>query len=141
MTATQALLLPFLLHFVLTGVIGIRLGRARVKSVMSGETRLKDIALDNRAWPEHVRKLGNNFDNQFQLPVMWYATSALVLAAGLADWIMAAFAWLFLLARAAHSYIHTGSNAVRLRFNAFLASFAALAAMWLWFAIRLYIIG
>ena len=135
------LLLPLFLHVALIVWVGVRTIRARIASVLGGETKLKAIALNTEAWPDAVRKLGNNFNNQFELPTIWYAVCGLLLITGKADWIGVGLSWVFLVARVLHSIVHTGSNTVPLRMRAFLASVAAVVAMWVWFAIRLYMIG
>ena len=141
MTQTQFLLLPLFLHVVLISLVGYVSLRARIRSVRSGETRLKDIALGNDAWPNKVRQLGNNFDNQFDVPMLWYACCALLVATGLTDWIAVILSWLFLAARIAHTLIHTGSNYVPTRMRIFLAGFGFVFAMWAWFGLRLFVIG
>jgi hypothetical protein len=117
------------------------MGRARTRSVVSGQTKMRDIAVDNSAWPYDVLKIANNFNNQFQIPMLWYAAVGLMLVTGLADWIAVALSWAFFASRAAHSFIHTGSNVVRQRFRVFVFGFFIVIALWLWFAIRLYVIG
>ena len=71
MNYVQAILIPVFLHFLLVTVVGLRLGQARFQSVSSGETKRADIVLDGRKWPERVRQISNNFDNQFQAPMAW----------------------------------------------------------------------
>ena len=73
MTQIHWLLLPLFIHMALLNYVGIRSLLGRIKSVMSGKTRMKDIALSNADWPENVRKFGNNFSNQFEVPTLWYA--------------------------------------------------------------------
>ncbi len=141
MTVTQLLLLPVFIHVALTAWVGTRTVRARIASVRGGETRIKDIALNNRAWPDQVLRLGNNFDNQFDVPMMWYGCCALLVATGLADGVSVALSWMFVAARILHSYVHTGSNYVPLRMRIFLAGFVCMSAMWIWFGIRLFAIG
>ena len=141
MTIEKALLLPLFLHVVLILWVGVRTIRARIGSVIGRKTKLSSIALNSDAWPDDVRKLGNNFANQFEVPTLWYAVSGLLLVTGKADWISVGLSAAFLVARVAHSVVHTGSNNVPMRMRAFLASFAAVLAMWIWFAIRLYMIG
>jgi hypothetical protein len=141
MTNIQLLLLPLFLHVLLITVVGISAVQARIRSVLGGETRMKDIALGTDAWPDKVRQLGNNFDNQFDVPMLWYACCALLLGTGLADWISVALSWLFLAARVAHAFIHTGSNYVPTRMRVFLAGFAIVFSMWAWFGLRLFVIG
>ncbi|NJM30883.1 MAG: MAPEG family protein [Rhizobiales bacterium] len=108
---------------------------------LGGETKVRDIALDTKAWPDKVKALGNNFDNQFDVPMLWYAACALLVATGLADWVSVALSWAFVAARIAHSVVHTGSNYVPLRMRVFLAGFAIVFLMWLWFGLRLFVLG
>jgi hypothetical protein len=136
-----AMLAPVFVHVVLVVALVIATGRGRVAAVQAGEVRLKDIALDSSKWPERLRKLGNNYQNQFELPVLFYAGVALLIATGLADGVTLVLAWAFVASRMVHSYIHLGTNNVVHRLYAFGAGLAALAALWLWFALRLYVIG
>ena len=141
MSATQLLLLPVFIHVALTAWVGGRAARARIGAVRSGETRIKDIALNSGGWPARARQLGNNFDSQFDVPLMWYGCCALLVATGLADAAAVALSWTFVATRIAHTFIHTGANNVPRRLRAFLAGFACMVAMWMWFALRLYVIG
>jgi hypothetical protein len=137
-TQLQALLAPVFLHVLLVLYVGFRTVTARVGSVRSGETRIKNIALDTSGWPPGVRKLGNNFDNQFDMPIMWYALVGLIIATAKIDTVFVMLAWLFLVARVLHALIHTGSNNVPYRMYAYLSGFAALILMWAWFAVRIF---
>ena len=141
MTPAQLLLLPAFAHVALIFVTVARMGAGRVAAARGGEVRLKDVALDNSRWPERLRKLGNNYQNQFELPVLYYAALALILTTGLADVPQIALSWAFVATRFVHSFIHTGSNVVVRRFYAFLAGGACIALMWLWLALRLYVTG
>jgi hypothetical protein len=141
MTSTQLLLLPAFAHVGLIFVTAMRMGMGRVAAVRGGEVRLKDVALDNSRWPEALRKLGNNYASQFELPVLYYAVLALVLVTGLADAAQIVLSFAFVATRFVHSFIHTGANIVVRRFYAFLAGGACIALMWLWLALRLYVTG
>lgn len=141
MSLPQAFLLPLFLHFALTVYVGVRNILVRIRSVMSGETRLKDVALNSANWPPKVKKFGNNFDNQFDVPTVWYAVCALIAATAKLDQAFVAMNWLFVASRYVHFWIHTGSNDVRNRMFAFIAGFGALVTMWIWFAIRLFVTG
>ena len=136
-----AMLAPVFVHVALVVGLVIATGRGRVAAVNAGEVRLKDIALDSAKWPERLRKLGNNYQNQFELPVLFYAAVALLMATGLADGVSLGLAWAFVASRLVHSFIHVGSNNMVHRLFAFGAGLAAVVAMWLWFAFRIYVIG
>jgi len=141
MSATQWLLAPIFLHLILVLYVGVSNIRGRIASVMGRETKLSEIALDASKWPPHLRKLGNNFDNQFDVPTTWYALCGLIVATGKPDLLLAGLSWVFVITRFIHSYIHTGSNNVRYRMYAFLSGFGTLAVMWAWFALRLFVLG
>jgi hypothetical protein len=139
MTNEQLILLPALIHVGLIFLLIFLTGSGRVVAARRGEVRLADIALDSSRWPDRLRKRANNYQNQFELPVLFYALVAILLATRRVDAVEIIFAWLFLFSRLVHSYIHTGSNVVVDRFYAFLASVFALLIMWIWFAVRLFL--
>jgi len=141
MTIVQWLLLPAFIHVGWVLLLLVRMGRVRMKAVRQGAVTIEEIALDNRRWPDDVRKYSNNYDNQFQLPVLFYAILPLLLMLVKVDWLQVALAWVFVLSRIAHSLVHTGGNEVMKRGQVFLVGYAALALMWAWFGLRLYVIG
>ena len=134
-------LAPLFIHFAMTSFVGLRTNRLRVASVRKGETKLKDIALNSAAWPQHVRQWGNNFDNQFDLPTVWYALTALIVATAKIDLAFIILAWVFVASRLVHTYIHTSTNTVIYRMFAYLGGFGAITLMWVWFGIRLFFVG
>ena len=141
MTLTQWLLLPLFIHLTLLTYVALRNLGGRIEAVRSGETRLKQIALDSSNWPDEVRKFGNNYANQFEIPTLWYALCAMLVGMGMVDAVEATLSWAFVAARLVHALIHTGSNKVPNRMYAFLASYTVLIAMWLWFGLRLFFRG
>ncbi len=141
MTVTQLLLLPAFVHVALVMVTAARMGRGRVRAVRRGEVKLGDVDLDPSKWPLGLRTLSNHYRNQFELPVLYYAGLALMLATELTDGVAIVLSWAFVGTRIIHSVIHTGGNIVIHRFYAFLAGFACLAFLWAWFGIRLFWIG
>jgi hypothetical protein len=135
----KAALLPLFVQVALTFVLLVAMGRSRLGALARREVAFGDIALGQSNWPERQTKIANAYHNQFQLPVLYFVLTALALITRQADLIFVVMAWLFVATRLAHAAIHTGSNNLRQRFNAFLAGFAILAAMWLIFAVRLLI--
>jgi len=109
----------------------LRMGLARVASVESGETKLADIAIVDRAWPEPIQKMQANVRNQFETPVLFFAGIATALGIGAATWSVAIFAWIYVASRIVHHLIHVGSNSIGKRFRAFIIGLAALLGLWL----------
>ena len=141
MSIVQWLLLPAFVQVFWVTALAIRMGRARTRAVRSGQVKIKYVALDSSRWPDDVRKLSNNYDNQFQLPVFFFAILPLLIFLVKVDWLQVTLAWVFVGSRILHSLIHTGDNVVLRRFQAFLVGFVAVSTMWGWFALRLYVIG
>lgn len=141
MTIVQWLLLPAFVHVGLVFVIAFRMGAAKQRAVREQGVKLADVALDNTGWPADTRKLNNNYNNQFELPVLFYAILPLLILLVKVDWLLVFLAWVFVASRILHSIVHTGSNVVTRRGLAFLIGFAAVGLMWGWFALRLYVIG
>lgn len=137
----KAILLPVFVQVALTLALGLLTGRARVGAIRSGETAVRDIALGQQAWPERVTKIGNAFNNQFQLPVLMYVAVGIAILTRQADIAMVALAWAFVATRLAHAVVHTTSNHVPRRFNAYVAGFFALAAMWAYLAFNVLTAG
>jgi hypothetical protein len=137
---TKLVFLPLFLHVVLIFWVGTRMLNARVRAVRNGSAKISEISADSGAWPRRVRLLGNNFDNQFDTPMLWYAASALVIALQLEDLIFIALSWIFILTRFAHSLVHTGSNDVLVRMRIFLFGLFTLGVMWVWLGIRLFLV-
>ena len=132
-------LLPLFLHLVLILWVGSLTLSARIKAVRNGSAKMHEIAMDTGAWPRKVRLLGNNFDNQFQSPMLWYGVSAMIVALQMVDTVFVGLSWMFLLTRVAHSYVHTGSNYIPSRMRIYLFGFATLVLMWAWLALQLFL--
>lgn len=141
MTPVQWLLLPAFAHVALTLSLVLRTGIGRVRAVRSKRVRPADVVLDSSKWPDELRKITNNYQNQFELPVLYYAALALLLVTGLADSVAIVLSWAFVASRFVHSFIHTGSNHLLHRFLAFASGVALMCLLWLWFALRLFVIG
>lgn len=135
----QGILLPLLSQIALTFVLLTMTGHSRVSSIQRGETKSRDIALGQPNWPERVIKIGNSFNNQFQLPVLFYVAVILAYVLRAADLLFVTLSWAFVATRLVHAYIHVTSNHVSRRFYAFASGFAVLVAMWIILAARILI--
>jgi len=132
------MLYPVFAQVALTFFLLIRTGRARVTAVAGGEVKVADIALGQPAWPDRVTQLGRCYQNQFELPVLFYVFVVIYLQfIRQAHVEFLALAWAFVALRYAHAYVHTTSNHLRTRFNLFASGFFVLMVMWVLFAARL----
>jgi hypothetical protein len=72
----------------------------------------------------------DNYRNLFELPVLFYAWAALVIATGHASEAMAAGAWAYVALRVVHSLVHCTYNKVMHRFAVFALSILVLVGLW-----------
>lgn len=103
-------------------------GRTRFRAAERREIR-GDISLDMSAMPDYARKAGNNMNNQWETPTLFYALVLLALVLHLASLLLAVLAFVYLASRIGHSYVHMTSNVVMLRARVFFVGVAALVAM------------
>ena len=136
----QMVLLPVFVQVALTFVLLFWMAMSRRASLMRGETKVRDIALGQPAWPERPTQISNCYDSQFQIPLLFYVLVILAWITKQADLLFVVMAWIFVILRLAHAYIHTTSNHVPTRFNVFAAGMLVLLVMWIIFAVRILIL-
>jgi len=133
----QFVLLPLFVQVALTFGMMFWMAFSRIGALKRKETRMADVALGQLNWPPRVQQISNSYHSQLQLPVLFYVLTVLAIVTRHADIVFVVMAWLFVLTRLLHAYIHTGSNVVRHRFNAFALGGVILLAMWIIFAVRI----
>lgn len=104
----------------------------RNRAAASGEFELDALAHDGRE-PESARRFAKNLNNQFELPMLFYALIAILYATAMITSVQVVLAWIFLCGRVAHTIVQTNSDNVTLRGIVFSINFVALALMWLVF--------
>jgi hypothetical protein len=135
--SNQAVLLPLLVQVALTFAIGLRMAAGRVAAVRSRKVHPRDIALREPNWPRQLMQLQNAYLNQFEMPVLFYALTVLVLITRTGDLLFVVPAWIFVALRLAHAYVHVTTNRVPRRGLLFIAGALVLLVMWIIFAVRL----
>ena len=126
----QAILLPLFVQVALTFALLFWTGAARVAAVRRGDVRVRDVALREANWPKRETQIANAYQNQLELPVLFYLVTVLAVITRQADLPFLVLAWLFVVSRLVHAGIHVTSNHVGRRFAAFAAGAAVLALMW-----------
>ena len=126
--AEKLLALALLAQMILTLAVLIQLGWRRADALKAGETR-GNLMLDSSGWPDDVRKVHNNFVNQFETPVLFYALGLLAFQLKAATLLVAVLAWVFVVSRLVHWRVHTGPNTLPLRGGSFMVGAVALLVM------------
>ncbi|QPF87584.1 MAPEG family protein [Bradyrhizobium genosp. L] len=138
--SVQMVLLPVFIQIGLTFALLFGMAVTRTRSLSSGETKMADIALRQPNWPARATQLGNCFANQLELPVLFYVLIAIALPLRRADLFIVLMSWVFVVTRFAHAGVFVTSNDVRPRSLAWFAGVLVLAAMWLYFALKLLLL-
>ncbi|WP_245350503.1 MAPEG family protein [Bradyrhizobium sp. UFLA03-84] len=138
--SVQMVLLPVFIQIGLTFALLFGMATLRTRTLASGETKMRDIALREPNWPARATQFANSFANQFELPVLFYVLIAIALPLRRADLFIVLMSWVFVVTRFAHAGVFVTSNDVRPRSLAWFAGVLVLAAMWLYFALRLLLL-
>lgn len=133
----QMILLPLFVHVALVFGLLFWMGRSRYVAVRGKSVRELDPAASQYAWPPRAAQAARAFENQFEMPVLFYVLVILALITKEADLLFVVMAWIWVLTRVVHALVHTTSNRLSLRFPAFLAGVLILLVMWIIFAIRI----
>lgn len=134
-----AIIYPLLVQVALTFVLLMWLARERVVALNTRQVRPADIALREPNWPKRTMQIGNSFQSQLEIPLLFYLVAVLALYTRMVDVVLVALAWAFVLARVAHAFIHTTHNDVRVRGPVFGVGMLILLLMWLWYGGRFLI--
>lgn len=127
------LILPMLIQMALSIVILFWLAYSRVSRI--SKHGLAEIR--KTGFPTHVNNASDNFKNQFEVPVLFYALSLLIIVAGTASTVIVAAAWVFVIGRIIHALIQLTKNIIfPWRFLVFLLTVLALIVMLVTFALQ-----
>src|SRR3954464_8704899 len=138
--SVQMVLLPVFVQVGLTFALLIAMAMGRRKALVSGETKIRDIALGEPNWPKGATQIANCYRNQFELPLLLYVLIALALPLRHADLFIVLMTWVFVVTRFAHAGIFVTSNDVRPRSLAWFAGVLVLLAMWIYFALKMLLL-
>ncbi|MDR6984066.1 hypothetical protein J2X32_002708 [Rheinheimera pacifica] len=128
----KLILLPVFVQILLTSVVMVLMGKRRIKAAKNKEITVAAFKTMNLTGAnEQVIATSRNFDNQFQMPMLYLFSVLFTLQLGLVDLGYVVLGAVFVLLRVLHTVVHIGSNNVRLRFNIFLLGCLALWLLWL----------
>ena len=132
------LLYPVFVQVALVFFLLVWMGRARLAALTNKEVKLSEIAIGQRVWPNRVMQISNTYQNQFELPLLFFALVALAIHfPPIVDFAMIALAWGYVATRLGHAAIYTTNNAILWRFRVFMLGAFLLFCMWVLFAARI----
>ena len=133
----QAVLLPLFVEVILTFVLLFWMAGLRTAAFASGAVTPGDIALREPNWPPRTTQIANAFHNQLEVPILFYVLTILAWVTRHADLAFVVMAWIFVVSRLVHAFIHTTDNFVRRRGLAYIVGVIVLALMWAIFMTRI----
>jgi hypothetical protein len=132
----QMILAPLFVQVLLTLVVAYVLAGHRMRAGLRGDMP-DQVALREPNWPPHVRQVENNYLNQFELPVLFYVLTILAIITRHADLFFVLMAWVFVVLRIFHAYVHITSNVLQIRGPLYFAGLIVLTIMWVLFIVRI----
>jgi hypothetical protein len=132
----QMILAPLFVQVLLTLFVGYGLAGNRFRAVTRDDVA-GPVTLREPNWPAYVRKFEYNYQNQFELPVLFYLLTVLAIITRHADLFFVLMAWVFVTLRVLHALVHVTNNEIRIRGAFFFAGALVLTIMWVVFIVRI----
>src|SRR5574340_1238560 len=111
----RAALLPLFVQVLLTFGLWFWMAWQRTSLLRRRAVHPRDIALREPNWPKHALKVQNAAHNQLEIPMLFYVLTILSIVTHLADLTFVVLAWIFVVSRLVHAYVHTTSNIIARR--------------------------
>ena len=123
---------PVFIMVLLTLVIGVVAFFSRVNSVKARQIKPQAYKLmDAENYPESVIKSTRCFNNQFEVPVLFYVGCLSYLILDVSSMLGLFFAWAFVGLRIVHACIHLTYNHLLHRIIAFWSAIFMVLGLWL----------
>jgi len=124
------LLLPVAIHAVSSLALYYPLYKRRVAAVIAGKVRVREFKLNTNEPPESQLIL-NAMRNQNETGAIFYAACIVAYLIENTSYFVAGLAWAFVIFKIAHLVIHTTTNRIRFRRNAFFLALFSLMLLWI----------
>lgn len=133
----QEVLLPLFVEVILTFGLMFWMAALRGRDFRSGVARYDNVALREPNWSKGTLQVAYSFGNQFEMPVLFYVLTILAYVTRHAGFLFVALAWVFVIFRLLHAYVHVTSNNLQIRGPLFGVSAIVLAIMWVIYIVEM----
>lgn len=113
-----SLMLPMLVQALTACILSFIMGGSRFIAAQSGKVDIREVAKNHR-WPGKHGILSDNYNNQFQMPVLFYVACVALTLLGAVTPLAVKLAWAFVVLRLAHMIWHNTKNIIIIRFLIF----------------------
>jgi hypothetical protein len=122
---------PAIAMFALSMGLLLTMGFKRYRAIQRGDVRISFFsAYDKGSQPERLHIWARHIQNHFEVPPLFYVAVVLLYSTNSVSLAAVVLAWLFVVSRCVHSYIHLGSNNVSRRFFTFGLGLLMVTALW-----------
>jgi len=131
-----AIFWPMIGHVLLVCIVYTVLAIRRRGAVESGEAEVRQFK-GRYEEPARSVTVANNLMNQFEAPVLFHVVCLCLYVTAGSNVLTLTLAWLFVLLRYAHAYVHLTSNKLRWRNMMFRLGLLVLLILWIVFALHI----
>jgi hypothetical protein len=125
------LLLPMIFYVFYMWLLILNTFRVRVKALKDKRVKLSQYKANSGEIPDDVVVVANHFNNQFQVPMLFFVVCGIVLGLGLENQYTVALAWAFVGSRLGHTYEHLTKNRPMIRGYWYTAGWLIIMALWI----------
>lgn len=126
----KALISIMLLYYLFIVALMFYMFKKRTKAIKNKEVKFSHFKAYQGSTPEYLVVIQNHFNNQFQLPIIFFIVTSLIVALNKVSLLAVVLASLFLISRLIHTYIHLGSNKPLIRAIAYFVGVIIVAIQW-----------
>jgi len=127
----QSLIYPMAALFILNIFVMFVMLFYRVKAVRTRKVSPRYFKLNKGSEiPDHLEALSQNYSNLLELPLLFYIICLTVIALELNIEYFSLYAWLYVVFRYMHSFVHITYNNILHRLFIFFISCVILITMW-----------
>jgi len=116
-----SLMLPMLVQTLIICALAFLMGGSRFIGAQRGKIDMRNVAKTGK-WPGKHGVLSDSYNNQFQMPQLFYVACIALTLLGAVTPLATKLAWAFILLRFAHMIWHNTKNIVVVRFFIFVGS-------------------
>ncbi|WP_065979162.1 MULTISPECIES: MAPEG family protein [Pseudoalteromonas] len=133
------LIVAMFTQVLLTFIIMFIMGKRRFRAAKQKTIEMKDfLTMELEKAGSDVRVADRNFINQFEMPVLFFIACLTALQLNAVGYMFVALAWVYVLLRVVHSYIHLTSNTLKVRYYSFVISSLVMLSMWVVILTRVF---
>lgn len=113
---------------ILSIIVLIRMFITRVDAIKNGKLKISNFRTLNQLEnaPEQMLQASRNFTNLFEVPTLFFTVAIFTVITFQVNYFTLICAWIFVLFRFFHSYVHLTSNNVKIRMVYYSLSWLAL---------------